>query len=81
MPNLIPEQIARKRIDQLLIESGWVVQDYSRMNLAAATGVAIREYLTNVGPADYVLFAGGKAVGVVEAERVVICRSILENVS
>lgn len=67
MPNLTPEQIARERIDQLLIESGWVVQDYGRMNLAAGTGVAIREYLTDVGPADYVLFAGGKAVGVVAA--------------
>lgn len=51
------------------------------MNLTAGTGAAIREYLTDVGPADYVLFAGSKAVGVVEAERVVVCRSILENVS
>jgi type I restriction enzyme, R subunit len=37
------------------------------LNLAAGAGVAIREYLTDMGPADYVLFGGGKGVGVVEA--------------
>jgi hypothetical protein len=35
MPNLTPEQIARERINQLLTDTGLVVQDYSRMNLVA----------------------------------------------
>ena len=58
--NQNPEQIARDRIDQLLEESGWLVQDFRRMNLAAGMGVAVREYKTDVGPADYVLFADQK---------------------
>jgi type I restriction enzyme R subunit len=31
--------------------------------------VAVREYQTDVGPVDYALFLGGKAVGVAEAKR------------
>jgi type I restriction enzyme R subunit len=70
MANQNPEQIARDRIDQLLAQSGWVIQDFKKLNLAASTGVAVREYLTDVGPADYVLFVEGKSVGVIEAKRV-----------
>ena len=68
--NQNPEQIARDRIDQLLEESGWLVQDFRRMNLAAGMGVAVREYKTDVGPADYVLFADQKPVGIIEAKRI-----------
>ncbi len=32
-------------------------------------GFAVREYRTDVGPADYVLFVDGKPVGVIEAKR------------
>ncbi|WP_243976576.1 hypothetical protein [Vibrio natriegens] len=32
-------------------------------------GQAIREYQTDVGPADYVLFVDNKAVGVIKAKR------------
>ena len=59
MPNQNPEQIARDRIDQLLEQSGWLVQDYKKFNLKAGIGVAVREYITDVGPADYVLFVEG----------------------
>lgn len=59
MTNQNPEQIARDRIDALLAASGWMVQDYKRMNLTANVGVAVREYQTDVGPADYVLFVEG----------------------
>jgi len=68
--NQNPEQIARDRIDQLLEESGSLVQDFKRMNLAAGMGVAVREYKTDVGPADYVLFADQKPVGIIEAKRI-----------
>jgi type I restriction enzyme, R subunit len=67
--NQTPEQIARDHIDKQLKACGWVIQDKSKINLNESLGVAIREYPTDVGPADYVLFVDGKPVGVVEAKR------------
>ncbi len=67
--NQNPEQIARDRIDAQLRAAGWVVQSKSSANLSAAQGVAIREYQTDVGPADYVLFVDRRAVGVIEAKK------------
>ena len=67
--NQTPEQIARDHIDQLLVASGWVIQDKKTFNLSAAVGIAIREWQTNVGPADYVLFVDKKPVGIIEAKR------------
>jgi len=67
--NQNPEQKARDRIDRMLAASGWVIQDKSGLNPNAALGVAVREYPTDVGPADYVLFVDRKAVGVIEAKR------------
>jgi type I site-specific restriction endonuclease len=60
MPNQNPEQIARDSIDKQLTASGWIVQGIKKINLHAGAGVAVREYLTDVGPADYVLFVEGK---------------------
>ena len=67
--NQNPEQLARDRIDDLLVASGWIIQDRKSFNLAAGPGVAIREYATDAGPADYVLFVHRKPVGVIEAKR------------
>ncbi|MBF0548492.1 MAG: DEAD/DEAH box helicase family protein [Candidatus Riflebacteria bacterium] len=67
--NQNPEQIARDNIDKQLISCGWVVQNRSQLNLNASPGVAVREYQTDVGPADYILFIDGKPVGVIEAKR------------
>ncbi len=69
MPNQNPEQLARDQIDQQLLAAGWVIQDKTKVNLSAATGIAVREYLTDVGPADYVLFVDKKPVGLIEAKR------------
>lgn len=69
MLNQNPEQIARDQIDAALKLCGWDVQSKSKINLNANIGVAIREYQTDVGPADYVLFVEGKPVGVIEAKR------------
>ncbi|MBS1780378.1 MAG: DEAD/DEAH box helicase family protein [Bacteroidetes bacterium] len=69
MMNQNPEQKARDNIDRQLIACGWVIQDKTKINLAAAPGVAVREYLTDVGPADYVLFVDRKPVGLIEAKR------------
>ncbi|MES2430945.1 MAG: DEAD/DEAH box helicase family protein [Bacteroidota bacterium] len=69
MLNQNPEQIARDLIDAKLIGSGWVIQNKSQINLSAGLGVAVREYQTDIGPADYVLFVDKKPVGVIEAKR------------
>ena len=69
MTNQNPEQIARDNIDRQLILCGWVIQDKNRINLGAGTGVAVREYQTDIGPADYILFVDKKPVGVIEAKR------------
>ncbi|WP_222626167.1 hypothetical protein, partial [Phycocomes zhengii] len=66
--NQTPEQLARDRIDERLRTSGWHVQDKSALDFNAGLGVAVREYQTDIGPADYVLFADRQAVGVVEAK-------------
>ncbi|MDA8378677.1 MAG: DEAD/DEAH box helicase family protein [Planctomycetia bacterium] len=63
-----PEEIARQRIDRMLSQCGWQVQDYSQMNISAGAGVAIREFPLQTGFADYLLYAEGRAIGVVEAK-------------
>lgn len=67
--NKTPEQIARDNIDQQLAQCGWVVVDKNKINWSAGRGLAVREYQTEAGPADYVLFADTKPVGVIEAKR------------
>lgn len=67
--NQNPEQIARDNIDKQLTACGWVIQSIKQINLNAGIGVAVKEYLTDVGPADYVLFVDGKPCGVIEAKR------------
>ncbi|HEV7350957.1 DEAD/DEAH box helicase family protein [Telluribacter sp.] len=67
--NQNPEQVARDHIDKQLTACGWIIQSKTRINLHEGVGVAVREYQTDVGPADYVLFVEGKPVGVIEAKR------------
>lgn len=69
MINQNPEQIARDNIDKQLILCGWIIQDKKKINFAAGTGIAVREYQTDIGPADYVLFIDRVAVGIIEAKR------------
>ena len=66
--NQTPEQTARDRIDERLRTAGWHVQDKDALDFSAGPGIAVREYQTDIGPADYVLFAERQAVGVVEAK-------------
>ena len=71
MPNDVnqtPEELARDRIDNRLQAAGWQVQDKDALDFNAGLGIAVREFQTDVGPADYVLFADRQAVGVVEAK-------------
>lgn len=64
-----PEEQARLTIDRKLEQSGWTVQDMSKLNLTVSLGVAVREFPTSTGPVDYALFVEGKTVGVVEAKK------------
>jgi type I restriction enzyme R subunit len=68
-PNQNPEQIARDRIDAMLEAAGWKVQDKKKIDFNASLGVAVREYPTDTGPADYVLFVDKAACGVIEAKK------------
>lgn len=65
---MTPEQQARRAIDRQLEQAGWIVQDYAQMNISAGLGVAVREFPLTTGTADYMLYADGKAIGVVEAK-------------
>src|SRR6266496_2111792 len=64
-----PEQLAREKIDKLLTECGWEIQNRSTINLSASRGIAIREaLLKDRDEVDYLLFVDGKAIGTVEAK-------------
>ena len=66
--NRTPEQAARDNIDSMLSQAGWAIQDKKKIDFSAASGIAVREYPTDAGPADYALFVDRKPVGVVEAK-------------
>ena len=71
MPNDVnqtPEELARDRIDDRLQAAGWQVQHKDALDFNAGLGIAVREFQTDIGPADYVLFVDRRAVGVVEAK-------------
>lgn len=68
-----PEDKARQEIDRQLLACGWMVQDRASMNIHAGRGVAVREFPVvkpdlKRGSVDYLLYAGAKAIGVVEAK-------------
>ena len=66
---MTPEAKARQTIDERLVAAGWSVQDMKAINLGASLGVAVREFPTDSGPADYVLFVNRNPVGVIEAKK------------
>lgn len=66
---LKPETQARLGIDEQLKLAGWKVQTWPKANLGEGLGVVVREYPTDTGPADYLLFVNRKAVGVIEAKK------------
>jgi type I restriction enzyme, R subunit len=63
-----PEQAARQRIDQLLVQAGWLVRDRASVSLGAGLGMAVREHHLPAGPCDYLLLVDGKACSVIEAK-------------
>ena len=67
--NKTPEQTARDSIDAMLERASWVVVDKAAINWSLGPGLAVREYQTDAGPADYVLFVDRKPMGVIEAKK------------
>lgn len=71
----LTEAQVRTRLDQMLTEAGWSVQDAGgSLNLYVqgdrrGSGVAVRETTTATGRADYALYVERKLVGVIEAKR------------
>lgn len=65
---MTPEEKARIEIDRQIADCGWLVQNRDEMNISAALGVAVREFPMLTGEVDYLLYVGGKAIGVVEAK-------------
>ena len=67
---MTPEEQARVNIDRLLEQAAWVIQNPDFVNLYAGSGVAVREFplKSGHGTADYLLYVGQKAAGVVEAK-------------
>ena len=65
---MTPEKEARVLIDQHLRDAGWIIQDPNAINLDEGVGIAVREFPLKTGYADYLLYADGKAIGVVEAK-------------
>ncbi len=66
-----PEDRARKTIDKLLADAGWLVQSRDEANVTAGPGVAIREFPLKAGYgfADYLLYVDGVPAGVIEAKK------------
>lgn len=76
------EKITRKkRIDQQLKATGWLIIHYSEgMDLTILTNHAIEELQTNNGPSDYALVVNGKLLGVVEAKKLEVgAANVLEQ--
>lgn len=64
-----PEDKTRIIIDQKLVASGWIVANKKNYNPSARFGIAVREFQTKTGPADYILFVSRTPIGVLEAKR------------
>ena len=65
-----PEEKARQEIDKQLTELGYVIQDMADLDLTAARGVIVREYPTDTGPVDYLIFIDGDPIGIIEAKEI-----------
>ncbi len=63
-----PEEKARLIIDEKLEAAGYVVQDVKEFNPHANIGVVVREWQTDSGPCDYLIFIDGQPCGLIEAK-------------
>lgn len=68
------EWLTRKRlIDPQLESIGWKVRPYSaELDLVNSEPLAIEEYPTDNGPADYALCVDGQILGIIEAKKLTL---------
>ena len=79
---ITPEEKAREKIDEQLINAAWIIQNRENFDRTASLGVAVREFLMDDNTeADYLLFVDGKACGVIEAKKAGVALSGVENQS
>lgn len=62
----------RNRIDPKLKAAGWDVVPAGSLSSASGDRLAIEEFETPIGPADYALFDGGRCLGVAEAKKLTL---------
>lgn len=72
------EPDARRSIDANLELAGWIVQDNDEIDLTEGLGVAVREYPTDTGPVDYLLFVDCMPVGIIEAKKDSLGHNLIE---
>lgn len=65
---LTPEQQARTNIDDHLTQAGWIVQDLKDFNHSTNLGISVRDYPTESGSTDYLLFVICKLLGDIEVK-------------
>jgi hypothetical protein len=59
-----PEELARQKIDKLLTDCGWILQNRSTINLSAGSGVAVREALLRLSVRNGIIVTEGLVVPV-----------------
>jgi type I restriction enzyme, R subunit len=63
----------KRRIDTRLKQTGWKLVLFSpELNLSALDKIAVEEFPTASGPADYGLFVDGRLLGILEAKKVTV---------
>lgn len=74
-------QTRKRRIDERLTKLGWNVVPYSEALTATNLDrVAVEEWPTGNGPADYALFVTGRLLGIIEAKKVTVApQNVLEQ--
>ena len=74
-------QTRKHRIDQRLKAQGWKIMPWIDGSPASSlSGVAVTEFPTANGPADYALFVDGRLLGILEARKVTVNpQNILEQ--
>src|SRR5213592_3924847 len=72
MSNESERATRRSRIDPKLGAAGWDVVPADSLQTTVGNGLAVEEFGTALGPADYALFDGGRCLGVAEAKKLTL---------
>src|SRR6266508_2251478 len=72
MSNESERATRRSRIDPKLQAAGWKVVPSGSLLATTDDGLAVEEFETAAGPADYALFDGGRCLGVAEAKKLTL---------